>query len=94
MKKRRLKSFAYSPPSRMTKSEKMQSQIFEHFSGRAPKDSRLTGQSQQAALLLLEASRQDVLDLVSCVLHGWTYELDESGRLWVYHPDVRIEDVW
>ena len=88
IKKRHLKSFDYLLSSERMKTAKMPSRIFGPSLKSERIEPRTAGQAWLTAALLVEASRQGVLCLIECVLRGWTYEIDESGRLWVYHPDV------
>lgn len=91
MKRRRWKSFDYLPNSQLMRIAKTPLPIYGPFSKSARNERNIASQARQTAAALIEASRIGILDLVECILRGWTYELDESGRLWVYHPDVVVE---
>ena len=88
MRKRHSKSFNYSTASRTTNSEPTPSPTSGLYSSPAQSGLKRAGQNAQIGLMLIEAQRQGILDLVLEIAHGWWYELDDAGRLWVFHPLV------
>ena len=75
------------PRSRTTTSAKRPWTTFVPCYGLGRRASRLVRQAGQAIDLVIIAQRAGVLILVVDILRGGTYEVDESGRLWVYAGD-------
>lgn len=94
MKKRYTKLAGYSLKSTTTMNSNEYSSLSKQLRVRlqlAKNKLRRAALNIQRDRVLRMTTRSGVAPLVPLILEGYPFVIDESGRLWVYHPNVTIE---